>query len=335
MNRQSNRHPSWSWLPVACSCCGLFFVGIAEREAIAQEKPNFGPFDTRESDVLSPAYQRAVQRRPLTLVSQVETPSPATAQPVVPQPVAAPEFLPRLSAKEQRILVALGEPTEVAFNDNPLEEALNYLKDLHGIEIWIDKSALSADGVNTDQQVNLNLSGIALRSVLRLLLEPLRLTYCIEDEVLKITSQTAANKTIVTRTYPVGDLFATREEAEELVESLTCGLGLTQKSKEEQKPLAVSVPAGAIIARLSRSQNDQLLQLLRDLREAKALVPERSYELVEPSRIRTRSLSPTPLDEFSPGSESRVLTPRLRVHGKPELSKPIETPTSLKATPDR
>ena len=110
------------------------------------------------------------------------------------------------SPNEQRIQRALSEPTEVAFNDNPLEEALNYLKDLHGIEIWIDKEALSADGIATDQQVNLNLSGISLRSALRLLLEPLLLTYVIEDEVMKITTQVKADEKMSTRVYPVADL---------------------------------------------------------------------------------------------------------------------------------
>ena len=110
------------------------------------------------------------------------------------------------SPNEQRIQRALLEPTEVAFNDNPLEEALNYLKDLHGIEIWIDKEALSADGIATDTQVNLNLSGISLRSALRLLLEPLLLTYVIEDEVMKITTKVKADEKMSTRVYPVADL---------------------------------------------------------------------------------------------------------------------------------
>jgi hypothetical protein len=308
MKHPSNRRPSWLWLPVKWTCGGLLFVGISASFVMAQESPNASP----------PA---------------------AAVQPAVPPSVTAPEFLPRLSPNEQKILSALNEPTEVAFNDNPLEEALNYLKELHNIEIWIDKAALQADGVATDQQVSLNFTVISLRSVLRLVLEPLALTFVIEADVLKVTTQKAADKTILTRIYPVGDLFSSREEAEELVESLICGLGLGQKGKEGPRPLAVSVPSGAIIARLSRPQNDQLLQLLRDLREAKALVPNRSYELIEPLHARTRpgnsSSSPIPLDEFSPGSESRVVTPRLRVHGKPELSKPIETPVSPKTTQDR
>lgn len=114
--------------------------------------------------------------------------------------------LKRTSPNERRIQRALSETTEVSFTDNPLEEALNYLEDLHHIEIWVDKQALQEEGVNSDQQVTLVLSGISLRSALRLMLEPLGLTYLIEDEVLKITTQAKADEKMSTRVYPVADL---------------------------------------------------------------------------------------------------------------------------------
>src|SRR5262249_44204837 len=52
----------------------------------------------------------------------------------------------------------------------------------------------------------LKLDGISLRSVLKLLLEPLQLTYIIEDEVMKITTATSAGAKLSTRVYYVGDL---------------------------------------------------------------------------------------------------------------------------------
>jgi tetratricopeptide (TPR) repeat protein len=110
------------------------------------------------------------------------------------------------SPNEKKIQQALTQSTEVAFTDTPLEEALDYLEDLHHIEIWVDKTALSDDGVNTDQPVTLVMKGITLRSALRLLLQPLGLTYIIEDEVMKITTQAKADEKTSTRVYPVGDL---------------------------------------------------------------------------------------------------------------------------------
>ncbi|MDA0590319.1 MAG: hypothetical protein O3C17_20145, partial [Planctomycetota bacterium] len=50
------------------------------------------------------------------------------------------------------------------------------------------------------------LSGITLRSGLKILLKDLNLTYVIEDEVMKITTVDLANERLSTRVYPVGDL---------------------------------------------------------------------------------------------------------------------------------
>jgi hypothetical protein len=114
--------------------------------------------------------------------------------------------LKKSSPNEKRIQKALTETTEVSFTDNPLEEALNYLEDLHHIEIWIDKQSLQDEGVATDQQITLVMTGISLRSALRLMLEPIGLTYIIEDEVMKITTQAKADEKMSTRVYPVADL---------------------------------------------------------------------------------------------------------------------------------
>ena len=328
MNSPSIRRRSWPVWSVALFCCGALFVGAVSSRTLAQEKPKFDPREPEE--VLPPFLQRLPIRKGGALIyeakpSGAETFLTAQTPPAVPadviapatKPTAAPEFLPRLSGNEEKILTALSESTEVAFTDAPLEEGLKYLEDLHGVEIWLDKEALAAVKQNTDQPINMNISGISLRSTLRLILEPLALTYIIESEVLKVTTQATADKALITRTYPVSDLFSTREEAEELVESLVCGLGLVQKTKDGPAPLAVSVPSAAIIARLSRSQQDQLLQLVRDLREAKSLVPKRPVTGGDAPRVRVRTFDGTDspkkpdgkLDEFSPGSLRPTLAP--------------------------
>jgi hypothetical protein len=110
------------------------------------------------------------------------------------------------SPREHRIQNELKEQSEVNFNEIPLKDALEFLETQHGIEIWIDNKELSEAAISTDTPVTLMLSGVSLRSVLRLLLEPLLLTYVIEDEVMKITTQTAAETKMSTRVYPVADL---------------------------------------------------------------------------------------------------------------------------------
>ena len=109
---------------------------------------------------------------------------------------------------EERIRAALDEPTEVEFIDLPLQDCLNFLKDFHNIEIVVMKADLEAEGVETDTPINLTLSGISLRSALKLMFEGhgLPIKYVIEDEVLKITTEAYAGAARTTRVYPVGDL---------------------------------------------------------------------------------------------------------------------------------
>jgi hypothetical protein len=114
--------------------------------------------------------------------------------------------LVRYNPTEERIQRTLSKPTTVEFLDLPLEDCVTFLKEYHNINIWLDKATLADEGVALDQPITLQLAGVSLRSVLKLLLEPLQLTYVIEDEVMKITAATKAGEKLTTRVYPVGDL---------------------------------------------------------------------------------------------------------------------------------
>ena len=231
----------WKW-----ACCSGFLVYVAASFVTGQE-------------VFPPVADQAPREA-----------TPAAVTPVA-KPTAPPEFLPRLSPIEEKILAALSD---------------------------------------------------------------------IESEVLKVTTQATADKAIITRTYPVSDLFSTREEAEELVESLVCGLGLVQKTKDGPAPLAVSVPSAAIIARLRGPQQDQLLQLLRDLREAKSLAPKRPVTGGDAPRLggranddgrgSPRNADGKIIDEFSPGLQPDDFNsrPRLReLQPDPSSETPRKQPT--------
>ncbi len=116
--------------------------------------------------------------------------------------------LRRVPPAEARIEKELGEPTTMEFVDTPLQDAIDYLKDVHNIEIQLEKTALEEAGVGSDTPVTRTLKGISLRSALRLLLAdlPTPLTYVIEDEVLKITTVDKAAAKLVVKAYPVADL---------------------------------------------------------------------------------------------------------------------------------
>lgn len=112
------------------------------------------------------------------------------------------------SPAEEKIQAALIDPqgVDIEFIDTPLADAMQFLADAHDITIIIDEQALTEEGVAIDEPINRTLSGITLRSAMKIILEPLGLTYIIEDEVMKITTIIAADEKLSTRVYPVGDL---------------------------------------------------------------------------------------------------------------------------------
>lgn len=114
--------------------------------------------------------------------------------------------LVRYNKIEERIRKSLDMPTDVDFIETSLKDAIEALKQQHNINIVIEDQKLQDEGVATDTAITLQLSGVTFRSVLKLMLEPLQLTYIIDDEVMKITTSVAASEKLYTRVYPVGDL---------------------------------------------------------------------------------------------------------------------------------
>ena len=113
------------------------------------------------------------------------------------------------SPTERLIRKALQEDTEFNFVDTPLSDAVQIIGEQHGINIRLDTLVLEEAGVPTDEPVNLIISGITLKSALKIMLENMpneELTWVVEDEVMKITTQTKADEITPTRVYPVADL---------------------------------------------------------------------------------------------------------------------------------
>jgi len=118
------------------------------------------------------------------------------------------------SQAEERIRSALDQPTSLAGlrPGDSLQDALNTLAGIHQITILPDSARLDDEGVDLRDLVLDNppvLEGVKLKSALKLLLEStpqVPLTYIVEDEVMKITTQDYADQRLFTRVYPVGDL---------------------------------------------------------------------------------------------------------------------------------
>lgn len=107
---------------------------------------------------------------------------------------------------EQRIREALRMSTRMEFIETPLQDAVDYLKDFHAIEIQLDQRALEDDGLGSDTPVTGTLKGMSLDSALKLLLSKYGLTSIVHNGVLLITTPNAVAGMIELRVYDVGDL---------------------------------------------------------------------------------------------------------------------------------
>lgn len=209
-----------------------------------------------------------------TIVYLSRTPAVQADDPAASVAAATPrepttEFFPAQSKAEETILAALAKPTTMDFQSTPLEKAVAYLKDLHEIEIQLDNKALEDSGANAATPVDGKLSGLSLRSALRLVIGRHDLTSIIKDEVLLITTKEVAEAELVTRTYPCADL-ADDGDYDRLVDAITKTVK-PQSWDEVGGPGSISVveSCGSLVISQTQDMHDEILQLLRALRAAR------------------------------------------------------------------
>ena len=154
-------------------CCVL--VVMNARDANGQEDNPFGdsaPKETPADDPFSSGPPKVAAKK----------------TPAVPKPQ-------RPASSNERVREALDQPTRMEFVDIPLQDAVNFLKDFHQIEIQLDNRALEGAGVGSDTPISRNLEWhCALKSALRILLSDLDLAYVVQDDVLLITTQDKASE---------------------------------------------------------------------------------------------------------------------------------------------
>ena len=114
----------------------------------------------------------------------------------------------RLTPAEMEIHDALKTQVDVRFENRPLSEVMETLGRMAGVNVYLDPQGLHAEGrhdrrAGHDQPRR---SRSRLRSALNLILEPLRLSYVIQNEVLRITSEQTRDSNVYTRVYNVADL---------------------------------------------------------------------------------------------------------------------------------
>jgi hypothetical protein len=113
----------------------------------------------------------------------------------------------KLTEKEQNILKTLDSSIKVDFKDSRLEDVIDYLQTRTGLSIILDKTALDEAGVTNESLVSANFKqGVSVRTLLRVVLNKVNLTYIVKDEAITVLTPERAKNTMVTRTYYLGDL---------------------------------------------------------------------------------------------------------------------------------
>jgi general secretion pathway protein D len=109
--------------------------------------------------------------------------------------------------KERQIEQKLKTPVSLKYVNRPLGQVMDDLAALTGVNLYLDPQGLEQEAQSVDTPVTINLrQEISLKSALKLILQPLHLSYVIKDEVLKITSESMRDGEVYVRTYDVAEL---------------------------------------------------------------------------------------------------------------------------------
>jgi type II secretory pathway component GspD/PulD (secretin) len=144
---------------------------------------------------------------------------------------------------------ALRQPFDFAF-DKPttLEAAAKALSDSLGLPVIIDRAALDRSGLQPDDEVQLVLKGIRLKTGLKLLLDQLDLTYRVEtdDNLLVITDAVGASDPLHEVLAELKSLHRDIHELQDAVDVVQDALGITEEGGPKmRKPTIIEeVPPG-------------------------------------------------------------------------------------------
>ena len=173
----------------------------------------------------------------------------------------------------EAILAALAVETEVVYDDVPLEDLLTDLTEKHGLQVVLDRTAIDEAGAAADTPVTVAVRGVTLRNALDLVLHAHGLTWIIQDEVLVLTSEDAADNTLSIKVYPVADILAKGfegaygiDELRDTIQSIVC----PQSWDEVGGPGGIPNYSGALIVNQVLEVHEEIEQLLVRLRELPA-----------------------------------------------------------------
>jgi len=136
----------------------------------------------------------------------------------VRKPVSYPTLERAHSEEEKAVYASLDKPVEIDFADTPLPDVVSFIRDVRGINIALDRTALAED-LNP---VTLKMKDVPLARALREILDPFEMGYAVEGNVVRIAKKSKLEKYEL-RVYDVRDLLLNFEDADSGTGDLTLG----------------------------------------------------------------------------------------------------------------
>lgn len=140
---------------------------------------------------------RDVAPRPLLPVPKADS---------IPKPMFVGESAEE-TAQREAVERALDKNVEIAFDNTPLAEVAKRLSEISGLKVELDRRGLKESGFDLDSKVSLSLKQITLRSVLKILVRRIDLSYVVQDGGILITDSSKASTILRTAIFPVADLI--------------------------------------------------------------------------------------------------------------------------------
>jgi hypothetical protein len=123
---------------------------------------------------------------------------------------------PKLSDKEIALVKALNSVMSVEFNETPLKSALELIQERTGQSIIVEPASLKEANIEyANETVTFKANKAAVSTILRVILRNSGLTYVIKEGTLQVVTPARAREMMVVRTYPISDLVATNDLAQQ------------------------------------------------------------------------------------------------------------------------
>lgn len=162
---------------------------------------------------------------------------------------------------------ALSARLPAAKLDNvPLGDAIDFLRDVAGVNINVDWKSLAAANITKETQVNLNLHDVSAAKVLSLVLSQAGpgdlLTYFIDQNVVEITTRQVADQQMITVVYYVQDLLQPNDTFDYTIASIGGGSAQVTGGGGGSGSSTLAQGQNSTQGKTSDDKADQLIKLI-------------------------------------------------------------------------